>query len=151
VRRRIYVSVGRRAVPAALLVAAAFADSSGSAHLAFYAFLALVPVAAVIALNAYGELVDGPADDVTSRRLQALLWVGLLVLAVAGAATRAPALAEGIVPRLGVTVLIAGLIVLCVEGIVEVAVHLRRRPVARRPAAQSGSEEAASLARSISG
>ena len=81
-QRRIYVSVTRRAVPAGLVVAAAFADGSGSVSAAFYAFLALVAVVvAVLALNAYGELVEAPAEpgeDQTTRRLQALLWAVLL-------------------------------------------------------------------------
>ena len=67
----------RRAVLAGLVVAAAFADGSGSASAGFYAFLFLVAAAAVIALNAYGEVVEAPTDpgeDTTTRRLQALLW-----------------------------------------------------------------------------
>jgi hypothetical protein len=129
---RFFLSVARRAVPAGLVVAAAFADASGSAHIAFYAILALVPVAAVIALNSYGELVEEertPEED-ASRRLQALLWVSLLGLAVLGAASRYPALGEGSIPKLAATALIAALVVLCVEGVVELVAQLRR------PAAQ---------------
>lgn len=131
-QRRIYVSVTRRAVPAGLVVAAAFADGSGSVSAAFYAFLALVAVAAVIALNAYGELVEAPAEpgeDQTTRRLQALLWAVLLGFAVLGAAARAPALGQGAVPHVGSTVLIACLLVLCTEGIVELVAMSRRRPL----------------------
>jgi hypothetical protein len=143
-----------------LVVAAAFADGSGSPSAAFYAFLGLVAVAAVVALNAYGELVETPriGRDETTRRLQAVLWAVLLGLAVLGAAARAPALGEGAVPHAGSTVLIACLLVLCTEGIVELVVISRRRPVrrvraapARPPAAQNVSEETASLARSING
>ena len=144
-----------------MVVAAAFADGSGSASAAFYAFLALVAVAAVIALNAYGELVEAPADpgeDATTRRLQALLWAVLLGFAVLGAAVRAPALGEGAIPHGGSTVVIACLLVLCTEGIVELVAMSRRRPIRRLYAvppapAQNGNEsdEAASLARSING
>ena len=158
-RRRTYVSVVRRAVPAGLVVVAAFADGSGSLRLAFYAFLALVAVAAVIALDVYGELVESPPapEEEAPRRLQALLWAVLLALAVLGAASRAPVLGEGGLPRLALTALIASLIVLCVEGIVELALYLRRPAPARAEVrrlpveAQSGSEDAASLARSING
>ena len=131
-QRRTYVPVVRRAVPAGLVVAAALADGSGSASAAFYAFLSLVAVSAVVALGAYGELVEAPADpgeDQTTRRLQALLWAVLLGLAVLGAAARAPALGEGSVPHAGTTVLIACLLVLCTEGIVEVVAMSRRRPL----------------------
>jgi hypothetical protein len=160
-RRRIYVSVARRAVPAGMVVAAAFADGSGSASAGFYAFLALVAVAAVIALNAYGELVEAPAvpgEDATTRRLQALLWAVLLGFAVLGAAVRAPAVGENSVPHAGTTVLIVCLLVLCTEGIVELVAMGRRRPIRRLYAVapappQNGneSEEAASFARSING
>jgi hypothetical protein len=134
-RTSLYVSVARRAVPAGLIVAAAFADGSGSALVAFYAFLALVPVAAVIALNSYGELVEtptAPEEDEIHRRLQALLWVALLVLALVGAASRAPVLGEGAVPRLGATAVIACLLVLSVEGIVELVAQARRKPARLR-------------------
>lgn len=134
VSREFFVFVARRAVPAGLVVAAAFADASGSATTAFYAFLALVPVAAVIALNSYGELVESPPapdEDGTHRRLQALLWAVLLAFAVLGAASRAPVLGDGGVPRVGGTVVIACLLVLCVEGIVELAAQTRRKPARR--------------------
>ena len=124
--------MARRAVPAGLVVAAAFADGSGSASAAFYAFLALVAVSAVIALNAYGELVEAPAgegQDETTRRLQALLWAVLLGLSVIGAAARAPALGENAVPHAGSTVLIVCLLVLCTEGIVELVSMSRRAPL----------------------
>jgi len=162
VRRRRYVSVARRAVPAGLVVAAAFADGSGSASAAFYLFLALVAVAAVIALNAYGELVEGPSTggDETIRRLQALLWAVLLCFAVLGASARAPALGEGAIPHVGSKVVIACLLVLCTEGIAELVAMSRRRPLRRVrlvPQAQAPpqngneSEEAASVARSMRG
>lgn len=151
----------RRAVLAGLVVAAAFADGSGSASAGFYAFLFLVAAAAVIALNAYGEVVEAPTDpgeDTTTRRLQALLWAVLLGFAVLGAAVRAPALGENAVPHAGTTVLIACLLVLCTEGIVAlVAMSRRARPIRRvrlvAVPAQNGneSEEAASFARSING
>jgi len=170
--RSTYVSVTRRAVPAGLVVAAAFADASGSASLGFYAFLALVAVAAVIALTSYGDLVEAlpeegaggsqppSEEDDTLRKLQAVLWAVLLGVAVIGTASRAPALGEGAVPRVAATAVIACLLVLCVEGVVELVEQGRRRPVRRarpanvtpiRPAVQSGSEEAASFARSING
>jgi hypothetical protein len=130
--QRLLRSVTRRAVTAGLVVAAALADGSGSASAAFYAFLALVGTSAVIALNAYGELIEAPAEegqDETTRRLQALLWAILLGFAVLGTAVRAPALGQGSVPHAGTTVLIACLLVLCTEGIVELVALSRRGPV----------------------
>jgi hypothetical protein len=146
-----------------LVVAAALADASGSAPLGFYSFLALVAVAAVIALSSYGDLLDSPpaAEEATARKLQAVLWAVLLGFAVLGTASRAPALGEGAVPRVAATALIACLLVLCVEGVVELVEQGRVRSAQRarpatvtpiRPAVQSGSEDSAPpLAGSING
>jgi low temperature requirement protein LtrA len=135
VPRQLLLSVARRAVPAGLVVAAVLADNSGSATAAFYAFLGLVLVSAVIALNAYGDLVENapPKEEETPRRLQALLWAVLLALALLGAATRAPALGQGAVPGLASTAVIACLLLLTVEGIVELVLHVRRRPATTSP------------------
>lgn len=129
-RTQLLLSVARRAVPAGLVVAAAFADASGSPRLAFYALLALVPVAAAAALGAYGDLVEEPLspEEAAPRVLQAGCWGLLVALAVVGAAARAPSLPQGLVPKLAATALIACVVVLCVEGVVEL-VALVRRPL----------------------
>jgi hypothetical protein len=123
-----------------LVVAAAFADRSGSAAVAFYAFLALVAVASVIALSSYGQLLEASgeprrpqrqAQEETARRLQALLWAVLVGLAVIGAASRAPSLGEGKVPGIAGTVVIGCLLVLCIEGLVALDAQRRRVPVRR--------------------
>jgi zinc transporter ZupT len=127
VSKSLFLSVARRAVPAGLVVAAAFADASGSPRLAFYALLALVPVAAAVALGAYGDLVEealSPED--AAPRLQVGCWGLLVALAVLGAAARAPSLPQGLVPKLATSALIACIVVLCVEGVVELVVLLRR-------------------------
>jgi hypothetical protein len=128
VSHSLLLSVARRAVPAGLVVAAAFADASGSPRLAFYALLALVPVAAAVALGAYGDLVEEPLtpEEAAPRTLQAGCWGLLVVLGVVGAAARAPALGQGLVPKLAVTALIACVVVLAVEGLVEVLALARR-------------------------
>src|SRR6266545_1630735 len=117
----LFMSVARRAVPAGLVVLSAFADASGSPRLGFYAFLALVPVAAITALGAYGDLLERPGspEEDAPRRLQAVLWGILLAFAVMGTAARTPALDQGAIPKLAGTALIAALIVLCVEGVLE--------------------------------
>jgi hypothetical protein len=134
VRAQLLLSVTRRAVPAGLVVAAAFADASGSPRLAFYALLALVPVAAAVALGAYGDLVEEPLspEDSAPRSVQALCWGLLVVLAVVGAAARAPSIGQAVVPKLAATALIACVVLLCVEGLVEL-VGQARRPRVRRP------------------
>ena len=122
------LSVARRAVPAGLVVAAAFADASGSPRFAFYALLTLVPVAAAVALGAYGDLVEEPLspEDAAPRALQVWCWGLLLALAVVSAAARAPSLAQGLVPKLATTALIACIVVLCIEGVVELVLLVRR-------------------------
>jgi hypothetical protein len=89
--------------------------------LAFYALLAAVPAAAVAALEAFGHVLDG-ADE----HLHALLWTVVLVLVVVGCAVRAPAVAEGAVPTLGRSALLACLAVFCVQALVAAAAELRR-------------------------
>jgi hypothetical protein len=129
VRPQLLLSVARRAVPAGLVVAAAFADASGSPRLAFYALLALVPVAAAVALGAYGDLVEEPLSPEVAapRALQVGCWGLLVALAVVGAAARAPSLAQGLIPKLATTALIACVVILCVEGVLEL-IALSRRP-----------------------
>lgn len=139
---QLFLSVARRAVPAGLVVAAAFADASGSPHLAFYALLVLVPVAAGVALEGYGDLLEDPLtpDEAAPRLLQVGCWGLLVVLAVVGAAARAPSLAQGLVPKVATTALIACIVVLFVEGVVEL-VALARRPVAERSVPESRTVE----------
>jgi hypothetical protein len=89
--------------------------------LAFYALLLAVPVAAVAALEAFGRVLDGRREHV-----HALLWTVVLGLLVAGCAVRAPAVAEGSVPALGRSALLACLLVFCVQAAVSAAGELRR-------------------------
>jgi hypothetical protein len=107
--------VARRALPALLLAAAALADTLGAHPLALYALLAAIPVVSVIALATLGEVLDGPAPP--GRQLQGLLWALVLVLLVAGAGSRAPAVREDAVPALGVSALVAALVVLACEAV----------------------------------
>jgi choline-glycine betaine transporter len=132
-RSPLLIAVARRAVPAGLVVLAAFADASGSPRLGFYAFLALVPVAAITALNAYGDVLEhvrSPEED-APRHVQALLWGVLLAVAVTGTAARSPALDQGSIPKLAATALIVALVVLCVEGLLELFALARRLRTAR--------------------
>jgi hypothetical protein len=104
------------------VIAAAAADGAGGHGLAFYALLAAVPAAAVAALDALGRVLDG-----ANEHLQALLWAIVLGLLVVSSAVRAPALAEGAVPALGRSALVACLAVFCVQAVVLTADELRSR------------------------
>ena|SRR5690242_5999518 len=110
-----------RGLPVALVVAAAAADGAGMHGVAFYALLAAVPAVAVAALGAYGDSLVGGAG-----RLQALLWGVVLALTVSGAAARAPSLAEGTVPALARSAVVACLGIFCAQAIASLVVELRR-------------------------
>jgi hypothetical protein len=112
----------RRAIPVGLVVAAAAADGGGVHGLAFYALLLAVPAAAVAALEAFGRVLDG-----ANEHLHALLWTVVLVLVVAGAAARAPAVTDGAVPTLARSALLACLAIFCVQGVVAATEELRGR------------------------
>jgi hypothetical protein len=114
--------MARQAIPVGLVVAAAAADGAGAHELAFYALLLAVPAAAVVALDAFGRLLDGAQEH-----LHALLWTVVLALIVAGAAVRAPAVTEGAVPTLARSALLACLLIFCVQAVVSLAAELRRR------------------------
>jgi hypothetical protein len=113
--------MGRRLLPVALVIAAAAADGAGLHGLAFYALLAAVPTAAVAALDAFGGALEG-----SHERVHALLWAVVLALTVAGAAARAPALAEGSVPALGRSAVAACLLIFCVQAVIGLIAELRR-------------------------
>ena len=113
--------MARRVLPVGLVVAAAAADGAGVHGFAFYLLLAAVPAAAVAALDAFGEMLDGAGS-----RLHALLWTVVLALTVAGAAVRAPAVTEGTVPTMARSALVACLAIFCVQAVVGLAAELRR-------------------------
>jgi hypothetical protein len=116
--------VARRALPALLVLVAAFADARGAHGLAFNALLGAIPFAAVSALVGFGEYLEHREDSVAG--LQALLWtlaVGLLVLSCAA---RSPAAQTHVLPPLGASALVGCLAVLAIKACVAIAPQLRR-------------------------
>jgi len=113
----------RRWIPVALVLVAAAADGVGMHGAAFYALLAAVPAAAVAALEAFGDSLED-----AGARPHALLWAVVLVLTVTGAAVRAPRLAEGSVPALGRSAVVACLAIFCIQALAGRVNELRRRP-----------------------
>jgi len=110
----------RRLVPAALVIAAALADRAGAHGLAFDAILIAVPATAAAALAAFAEQLERG-----TARAQALLWAMALLFVVVGAAARAPALAEGVVPPLAVAALVGCLTVFCAQALFALAGEVR--------------------------
>jgi hypothetical protein len=110
-----------RGLPVALVLAAAVADGVGAHGLAFYALLAAVPAGAVAALEAFGDSLEEPRNW-----MHALLWGVVLALTVTGAAVRAPVLAQGTVPALGRSAVVACLAIFCIQALVGLIAELRR-------------------------
>ena len=85
----------RRWLPIAIALAAAGAGAAGESRLSSYLVLAAVPVTAVSALVAFGELLDAraaaPVEPVAA--LETLLFGVALLLLVAGTAAGSPAFA----------------------------------------------------------
>jgi len=113
--------MARRWIPVALVVAAAAADGAGAHGVAFYALLSAVPAAAVAALDAFGASLEDERN-----RVHALLWATVLTLTVTGAAVRAPVLAEGTVPALARSAVVACLAIFCVQAVAGLVSELRR-------------------------
>jgi hypothetical protein len=109
---------------AVLVAAAPLADSAGAHALAFWVLVAAVPPAAVCALASFGAFLDDRNDAVGA--LQAFLWGPAIVLLLAGAAARGPAVAAGDVPRLGVTAAAGCLGVLALKAAIFAGTRLLR-------------------------
>jgi hypothetical protein len=80
----------------------ALADAAGHHALAYYALVAAVPIVAVAALSALGDVLDGSASLPHDRAL-AVLTALALPFVLLGTAVRAPLLADGPPPAIGVT------------------------------------------------
>jgi hypothetical protein len=116
--------VGRRVLPALLVVAAALADARGAHGLAFDALLGAIPFAAVSALVGFGEYLERREDSVAG--LQALLWTLAVALLVLSCAARSPATETHALPPLGASALVGCLAVLALKVCVALAPQLRR-------------------------
>ena len=116
--------MGRRALPAVLVLVAAFADARGAHGLAFDALLGAVPFAAVSALVGFGEYLERREDSVAG--LQALLWTLAVALLVLSCAARSPATETHALPPLGASALVGCLAVLAIKACVAIVPQLRR-------------------------
>jgi hypothetical protein len=121
-----------RLASVALVAGAALADATGEHALAYYALVAAVPLAAVAALSALGNVLDGSAAGPLDRRLAVLSGLAA-PLVLLGAAARAPLVEGASPPPLGVAAVICCLGVFGLQAFVAAAaVHVR--PVrAKRP------------------
>lgn len=105
-----------RALTVGLVLLAAVADSAGAHSLGYYALVGAVPAAAVAALLAFGDILDGTTATSLDRGQAVLAGLALLFLLVA-AAVRAPVLSAGEVPTLGVTAMAICLMLLATQAL----------------------------------
>ena len=118
--------MARRALPALLALAAAYADGRGAHGPAFYSLLGAIPFAAVAALETFGTYLDE-----RSQGLDALLWTLALGLLVLSCAARSSATGTHTLPALGWSALMACLGVFGLKAVIAAAPQLRRLALVR--------------------
>jgi hypothetical protein len=104
-----------------LVVGAALADAAGEHSLAYYALVTAVPVVAVAALSGLGDVLDGSASEPHDRTI-ALLSALALPFVLLATAVRAPLLAEGSPPAIGVLAVVVALVIFAVQALVTATV-----------------------------
>ena len=103
--------MARRLLPAPLAFAALLADAAGGHGWAFVLLLAAIPAAFALALECYGDALEGRCGSL--RPLLAALGLGSLIFS---AALRSPALVGG-VPHLAVSALVLCLLLYACIGV----------------------------------
>ena len=138
-----------RLASVALVLVGAVADAAGEHALAYYALVAAVPTVALAALSALGDVLDGTAA-LGADRAGAVLTALALPFVLLATAVRAPLIAEGPPPAIGVTAVVVALGLFAVQALVAVTASAPRRYPAT-DTDYSGRLAAASRARSIRG
>ena len=110
------VAMTMRALTVGLVLLAALADSAGAHSLGYYALVGAVPAAAVAALLAFGDLLDGSAATSLERGQAVLAGLAVPFLLVA-TAVRAPLLSDGAVPTIGVAAMAVCLTLLATQAL----------------------------------
>lgn len=100
-----------------LVLGAALLDAAGQHGVAYYALVTAVPVVAVSALSGLGCILDGSACEPHDRAVAALSALALPFVLL-GTAVRAPLLAEGPPPAIGITAVVAALALFAVQALV---------------------------------
>ena len=104
-----------------LVLGAALADATGDHALAYYLLVTAVPVVAVAALSALGDVLDGSAAEPHDRGV-AMLSALALPFVLLGTAVRAPLVAEGPPPVIGVTAVMMALAIFAIQALVRASV-----------------------------
>ena len=99
------------------VVGAALADAAGRHSLAYYALVVAVPLVALAALSALGDVLDGTAAQPHDRGM-AVLTALALPCVLLGAAVRAPLVADVPPPAIGITAVVLCLALFAVQALV---------------------------------
>ncbi len=100
-----------------LVLGGALADAVGQHALAYYALVGAVPVVALAALWALGDVLDGTAAK-PHDRAAAVLTALALPFVLLGTAVRAPLLADVPPPAIGVTAVVVALALFAAQALV---------------------------------
>ena len=109
-----------------LVLGAAMADAVGRHSLAYWALVAAVPILALAGLSALGDVLDGTAAAPHDRALAVLTGLALAFVLL-GAAVRAPLLAEGPPPTIGVTAVVAALALFAAQALLSATAAVPRK------------------------
>jgi hypothetical protein len=104
-----------------LVLGAALADATAHHALAYYLLVTAVPVVAVAALSALGDVLDGSAAEAHDRGI-AMLSALALPFVLLGTAVRAPLVTEGPPPVIGVTAVMMALAIFAIQALVRASV-----------------------------
>ena len=118
------------ALPALLVVSTAVADALTLHGPAFYLLIAAVPAAAVSALTALGDLLDGALSSRLARFRVVLSGLALVWVVIA-AAVRSASVDDGSVPPAAVSALAVCIVVFAIQVVATLAA------ATARPAAQT--------------
>lgn len=107
------------------VLGAALADAAGEHGLAYYLLVGAVPVVAIAALSALGEVLDGSAAAPHDRAVAALSAL-VLPCVLLGTAVRAPLLTDGSPPAIGVSAVVACLALYAIQTLLSATASVPR-------------------------
>jgi hypothetical protein len=108
-----------------LVLGGALADAVGQHAFAYYALVGAVPVVALAALWALGDVLDGTAALPPDRAV-AVLTALALPFVLLGTAVRAPLVAEGPPPGISVTAVVVALALFAAQALVAATMVVSR-------------------------
>src|SRR5947208_2596685 len=105
--------MARRVLAALVVLGVALADATGDHRVAFYTLVAAIPPLAIVAMDAFGDYLEGGSG------IRSLGWAVALALAVASSAVRGQVPGETTVPAVAVSTLVACLGLVWAQAVVD--------------------------------